>query len=62
MTTTSSVETPAGDARPGSVQVATTQKIELSQVTTRREHDLLGERDVPSEAYWGVHTLSLIHI
>jgi aspartate ammonia-lyase len=24
---------------------------------TRREHDLLGERDVPHEAYYGVHTL-----
>ncbi|MEV6330524.1 aspartate ammonia-lyase [Streptomyces sp. NPDC051909] len=24
---------------------------------TRREHDLLGDRDVPAEAYWGVHTL-----
>lgn len=25
--------------------------------TTRREADLLGERDVPAEAYWGIHTL-----
>ncbi len=25
--------------------------------THRREHDLLGERDVPAEAYWGIHTL-----
>ena len=25
--------------------------------TTRREHDLLGDRDVPADAYWGVHTL-----
>ncbi|MET7295875.1 hypothetical protein ABZS79_27715 [Streptomyces griseoloalbus] len=24
---------------------------------TRTEHDLLGDRDVPAEAYWGVHTL-----
>jgi aspartate ammonia-lyase len=24
---------------------------------TRREHDLLGERDVPAEAYYGIHTL-----
>ncbi|KAK1177773.1 aspartate ammonia-lyase [Streptomyces sp. NBS 14/10] len=23
----------------------------------RREHDLLGDRDVPTDAYWGVHTL-----
>jgi len=25
-------------------------------VTTRTEHDLLGDRDVPADAYWGVHT------
>ncbi len=24
---------------------------------TRREHDLIGDRDVPADAYWGVHTL-----
>ncbi|MEW2085562.1 aspartate ammonia-lyase [Streptomyces sp. NPDC005283] len=23
----------------------------------RREHDLLGDRDIPADAYWGVHTL-----
>ncbi|MGW7006906.1 aspartate ammonia-lyase [Streptomyces sp. NPDC054933] len=23
----------------------------------RREHDLLGDRDVPGDAYWGIHTL-----
>ena len=25
-------------------------------MTTRTEHDLLGDRDVPADAYWGVHT------
>ncbi len=25
--------------------------------TTRTEHDLLGEREVPRDAYWGIHTL-----
>ena len=24
---------------------------------TRSEHDLIGDRDVPADAYWGVHTL-----
>ncbi|MFI0780516.1 lyase family protein, partial [Streptomyces sp. NPDC021212] len=24
---------------------------------SRREHDLLGDRDVPADAYWGIHTL-----
>src|SRR5436305_2807625 len=27
---------------------------------TRREHDLLGDRDVPADAYYGVHTLRAI--
>ncbi len=27
---------------------------------TRREHDLLGDKDVPSEAYYGVHTLRAV--
>ncbi|BEV71677.1 MULTISPECIES: aspartate ammonia-lyase [unclassified Paludibacterium] len=26
-------------------------------MSTRVEHDLIGEREVPAEAYWGVHTL-----
>ncbi len=25
-------------------------------MTTRTEHDLLGEKEVPADAYWGVHT------
>ena len=25
-------------------------------MNTRREHDLLGERDVPDDVYWGIHT------
>ena len=29
-------------------------------MTTRREHDLLGNRDVPTAAYWGVHTLRAV--
>lgn len=44
---------------PGSdtVQLASTQTVELAKVATRREHDLLGDEDVPVEAYWGIHTL-----
>ena len=26
-------------------------------MTTRIEHDLLGEREIPNDAYWGIHTL-----
>ena len=29
-------------------------------MTTRTEHDLLGDREVPAEAYWGVHTLRAV--
>ena len=25
--------------------------------TTRTEHDLLGDKDVPADAYWGIHTV-----
>lgn len=27
---------------------------------TRSEHDLLGDRDVPADAYWGIHTLRAV--
>ncbi|MBN9445538.1 MAG: aspartate ammonia-lyase, partial [Bosea sp.] len=43
-----------------SVQLATTQTIALAEVKTRRDHDLLGEIDVPADAYWGVHTLRAV--
>ena len=42
------------------VQVAKVETIALTRVTTRREHDLLGEIDVPADAYWGVHTLRAV--
>ena len=29
----------------------------MSEPRFRREHDLLGERDVPADAYYGIHTL-----
>ncbi len=38
------------------LEVAATQSIPLAGVRTRREHDLLGEGDVPEAAYWGIHT------
>ena len=27
---------------------------------TRNEHDLLGERDIPADAYYGIHTLRAV--
>ena len=44
------------------MEVATTRSIPLAKVATRSEHDLLGEADIPSEAYWGVHTLRAVRI
>ena len=29
-------------------------------MSTRIEHDLLGDRAVPADAYWGVHTLRAV--
>lgn len=43
-----------------SVQLATTQTIALAEVSRRREHDLLGDIEVPAQAYWGVHTLRAV--
>lgn len=34
-----------------------TQPSNTHSPATRREHDLLGDRDIPFEAYYGVHTL-----
>jgi aspartate ammonia-lyase len=33
---------------------------EATSAPTRSEHDLLGDRDVPAHAYWGVHTLRAV--
>jgi len=32
----------------------------MATATTRTEHDLLGERDLPAEAYDGIHTLRAV--
>jgi aspartate ammonia-lyase len=53
-------ETNAGIPAPQSVEVATTRSIELTQVATRSEHDLLGNAEVPADAYWGIHTLRAV--
>lgn len=29
-------------------------------ISTRAEHDLIGDRDIPASAYWGVHTLRAV--
>ena len=42
------------------IAIATTRALDIATVATRREHDLMGEIDVPAEAYWGVHTLRAV--
>jgi aspartate ammonia-lyase len=32
----------------------------MNATATRREHDLLGEREIPADAYYGVHTLRAV--
>lgn len=41
-----------------SVQLASSQTV--VNVTTRTEHDMLGNREVPADAYWGIHTLRAV--
>ncbi len=50
-------KTPAPDP---TLALASTRSIALADVATRREHDMLGEVDVPADAYWGVHTLRAV--
>jgi aspartate ammonia-lyase len=40
--------------------ISLTNPDERLSMSTRREHDLLGDRDVPAEAYYGVHTLRAV--
>jgi aspartate ammonia-lyase len=50
---------PAGDT-PVTLTLAVPRAIELARIATRREHDLLGEAEVPADAYWGIHTLRAV--
>ena len=43
-----------------SVTLATTKEVPLAAAGARLEHDLLGEREIPGAAYWGVHTLRAV--
>ena len=51
---------PGGPEPDSTLALASTRSIALADVATRREHDLLGEVDVPADAYWGVHTLRAV--
>ena len=43
-----------------SVTLATIKEVPLAAAGARLEHDLLGEREIPVAAYWGVHTLRAV--
>jgi aspartate ammonia-lyase len=47
-------------ADPPVLETASVRSISLAPQTVRSEHDMLGERDVPADAYWGVHTLRAV--
>src|SRR5213080_2514850 len=47
-------------APPEAVAVATARSTELAGVATRSEHDMMGNADVPANAYWGIHTLRAV--
>ena len=50
---------PIGEARSAPAPGAG-RGIDLQIVRTRTEHDLLGEAEIPAEAYWGIHTLRAV--
>src|SRR5580692_9199122 len=47
---------PPAEDTASTLTLAVPRAIELARVATRREHDLLGEADVPASAYWGIHS------
>ncbi len=51
---------PPAEGTAATLTLAVPRAIELARVATRREHDLLGEREVPAAAYWGIHTLRAV--
>ncbi len=52
--------TPSGEQPAPTLETATVRTITLTPATTRREHDMLGEMDIPADVYWGVHTLRAV--
>jgi len=47
---------PGSGNPPAILELAQVMTVDLATVTTRMEHDLLGEAEIPVDAYWGVHT------
>ena len=42
------------------LELVAPRSFQLRAATTRREHDLLGEADIPADVYWGIHTLRAV--
>ncbi|MCC6178925.1 MAG: aspartate ammonia-lyase [Chloroflexi bacterium] len=55
-----STDSPPVTTPASHLTVPSIDTIVLSATEMRREHDLLGEVDVPAAAYWGVHTLRAV--
>ncbi len=51
---------PDASGPDATLALASTRQVALANVATRREHDMLGEVEVPADAYWGVHTLRAV--
>src|SRR6266545_6923116 len=51
--------TAEGQSAPGGLEfdLLSEKERDMSQAPTRIEHDLLGDRAVPADAYYGIHTL-----
>jgi aspartate ammonia-lyase len=57
---TADIDMGSDAATSETLELATTRSVALSEVETRIEHDLLGEAQIPSAAYWGVHSLRAV--
>ncbi|WOJ89523.1 aspartate ammonia-lyase [Methylocapsa polymorpha] len=45
---------------PVNLALVAGRSIDRPRIATRSEHDLLGEAEIPADAYWGVHTLRAV--
>jgi aspartate ammonia-lyase len=57
---TTSNKNPGLEIGTDPVLIVALAPLDEAPMSTRREHDLLGDRDVPAEAYYGVHTLRAV--
>ncbi|WP_245257422.1 aspartate ammonia-lyase [Methylocapsa acidiphila] len=51
---------PALEDAPVNLALVAGRSSERPRVATRKEYDLLGEAEIPADAYWGVHTFRAV--